>query len=646
MEILYLYFFPDKFQSLKLAKQNINFGGSHRFHYDTDSKHLLVSLNPFFIPDFFKIPVDDESDFAKIVNVTSIIGENGTGKSSLLRLIKNNFAEGQGGIKTPLMVAIKRGNSLIFYHSEEIVIGKHNLNDFGISLQTLAVEKIIHKKISGQDVFYEKYPSVDSLDTHFISFSNIFDGEIEIEVEGCSDISTNFLIRNDFTKSVEEQYINHEVDQRQIDIHLFGEIERQIAFINRYAHNKLIPFELPEYINISSKREVNYEFGYSKNEKKILFDYGIGDDFLSLMQKVEGIIKDANRRDKIISHFIATCLLNFFLELATHYRAIDEIGSFKLDFTLVRNSTTVQEVALALLDDLKQQSRRKEILFGPEHEKWIDGVIKFIEELPKLKIKVEWLSDNYLLPLRIIGDSKDSFRHFYETYRNSFRLKPYLNFKWRSLSSGEKALFNIYSRFYALSNEEVINELQENLIVLIDEGDVYLHPAWQKKFIYLLLEYLPAVYSKMRNGINRKIQVIITTNSPIPASDLPNDNTIFLEKKSSYDHDMGYISSTIVKDSLNDQKETFAANIYTLLSDSFFIKSGVIGDFASEKLNRIIKELTSGYEIIAKRRDEIRKIIQQVGEPVLRHKLFQLYYDRFNLNIHERLDRIESQLGL
>src|ERR1019366_427183 len=117
--------------------------------------------------------------------------------------------------------------------------------------------------------------------------------------------------------------------------------------------------------------------------------------------------------------------------------------------------------------------------------------------------------------------------------------------------------------------------------VLIDEGDVFLHPAWQKRFVYLLLEYLPIIFAKTEHGVQRNIQIIFTTNSPIPASDLPNSNTIFLDRVLiQSDKDSSMIFTSIVKDSLNDQKETFATNIHTLFSDSFFIKNGLIGDFA------------------------------------------------------------------
>ncbi|KAA9038631.1 AAA family ATPase [Ginsengibacter hankyongi] len=646
MEILYLFFLSAP--EIRVSNQDINFGGKYRFSYKTESKELIVRENPYYIENFFRLQNDVE-DVAKILNVTSIIGENGTGKSSLLKLIKNNFVDGAGGIRNPLIIALKNNENVIVYHFDQLDIKKHNLNDFKIKIEKL-VNKTETKTYEGKVIEVKSsIPTINEFaSTDFISFSNIFDGELESELKGGYEVSTNFLIRNDYLKNVENRLINNETNQREIDIHLFEEIERQISFVNRYIHAKFIPFELPEYIFLTSKKEVDYDLGFSALEKQILEEYGILNDFLELLEVFKKYIKTKNSKTRVANYFIASCLLNFLLELATHYRAIAEKIKFSVKYKSSKERQSLTEVALRILDDIKDQSNGLSFSFDKNHFQWIEGIKNFIKLLPELVAKDDLLvGDLNILAVKVTGTSKEDFKTFYNNYRNSYRLKPFINFKWRSLSSGEKALFNIYSRFYSLSNGEVITELNRNLIVLIDEGDIYLHPAWQKKFIYLLLDYLPRVYSKMVNGVKRSIQIILTTNSPIPASDLPNDCTIFLEKTSSYSEEkQTIITKTIVKDSLNDQKETFASNIYTLLSDSFFIKNGLIGDFASEKIDDVIKELSSGYEIPMEKREMIRKIIQQIGEPILRHKLFQMYNDRFNLNLHERLDKIEKHLKL
>ncbi len=641
MEILYLRFFTTE---LRFGNQDINFGGEYRFEFNEEFKKLTGTINPFYVKDFFSIH-NNSSDLASISNVTSIIGENGTGKSSLLRLIKRNFADGSGGLEHSLIVALKKEEVITVYYSDGIIIKTHNLIDLNIKLEKLLHEDKVDRN-SGKTYKYIVPPKIkDFALTDFISFSNIFDGETEMEWKGSYDISTNFLIRNDLIKNIEYKTINHESNLRQIEIHLFEEIERQIAFINRYIDKKFLPFELPDHIFISSKKEIDYDFGFSTEEKQILEKYGFIDDFLSLILLLKEKI-DHRGNDTLQDYFIASCILNFILELASTYQNLTEHIKFVLPFSKVKKSNSVENIAINLLNDFQEQSKKQPYKMDVDHYNWINSARDFIKTLPLLLSKDFTLGQtSFSLLLKITGSSKEKFKKFYNSYRDSYRLKPFLNFKWRSLSSGEKALFNIYARFHSLSNSETTNELNKSLIILIDEGDVYLHPSWQKRFVYLLLDYLPRVYSKTKAGVTRNIQIIFTTNSPIPASDLPNDNTIFLEKDGSYSEEKEILGpKTLIKDSLNDQKETFASNIYTLLSDSFFIKDGLIGDFAAKKINDIITKLSSGYDIQVSERENIRKIIQQIGEPIIKHKLFQMYNDRFNLNIHERLDKIENHL--
>ena len=81
------------------------------------------------------------------------------------------------------------------------------------------------------------------------------------------------------------------------------------------------------------------------------------------------------------------------------------------------------------------------------------------------------------------------------------------------------------------------------------------------------------------------LHLIFTSHSPFILSDLPKENIIFLEKgKQVYPFE--------------DGKQTFGANIHTLLSHGFFMKDGLMGEFAKDKIKSIInyheeiKELT------------------------------------------------------
>lgn len=74
-----------------------------------------------------------------------------------------------------------------------------------------------------------------------------------------------------------------------------------------------------------------------------------------------------------------------------------------------------------------------------------------------------------------------------------------------SLSDGEKCLLSLVgdlARRLSLSNPTIENPLKGSGIVLIDEIDLHLHPAWQRNVVGLLLKTFP------------NCQFIITTHSP------------------------------------------------------------------------------------------------------------------------------------
>ena len=130
--------------------------------------------------------------------------------------------------------------------------------------------------------------------------------------------------------------------------------------------------------------------------------------------------------------------------------------------------------------------------------------------------------------------------------------------------------------------------------ILLDEIDLGLHPQWQKKFLNLILNIF--------KNYSIKLNIILTSHSTFILSDLPKENIIFLEKgKQVYPFE--------------DGKQTFGANIHTLLSHGFFMKEGLMGEFAKEKIQSIInyyeeiKELTK--EENKKQRDKEKAIYEK-----------------------------------
>lgn len=63
----------------------------------------------------------------------------------------------------------------------------------------------------------------------------------------------------------------------------------------------------------------------------------------------------------------------------------------------------------------------------------------------------------------------------------------------------------------------------------MDEPDLYLHPSWHKKLNYYLINYLPKLFYNYDLQTNRNIQIILTSNSPIPLSDISANNVTFFK---------------------------------------------------------------------------------------------------------------------
>lgn len=633
MELLYLFIKNYN----KFKNQNLNFGSEYIFNYSFENKELHIEKNELFIKNHYS---SEKENRAEILNITSIIGQNGTGKTSILNFLKNNFVEGLE-LNEPVIFICKEDSVITVYYTEEIEF-KNDFSKFDFKLIELKLHK---EKLEGKGVIGEHYITFGygfrGFDnTDLVYFSNVFDAPGgSMDLKGIHDISTNNLILADYDRDIKNKIIDKIENANYLTSFMNNDIHRQVKFIHKFYHSDKIPFNLPDQLYISVKN--NYLDGFESNllAKNKIYDYLV--ELINIAKTTS--FTYINEVDRLKFRFITNIYISFLVDLMYSYQGLD---SYLVVNKLLKNDLTTIKISDLIKNlELINFSKNKIIKNNDVSSRYFENIISFIKQIDAITIKDEnpLIFDQNGLSLKFNKSNFESFDKFLNFYTNSIIIRPFLNFHWRNISSGEKALLNIYSRFYSLNNKDVFgDELNKNLIIMIDEGDLYLHPEWQKKFVKILIDFLPVIFESKRNGIKRKLQIIFTTNSPIPASDLLSYNTIFLE--SSFDENRNPI--TMVKDSLNEQKETFAANIHTLLSDSFFVKGGLIGDFASEKLNQIIDKLIKRVDLNREERENMRKLIHQIGEPVLKTKLMQMYNDRFNMDIHERLDEIEKHLDL
>ncbi|MDT3430719.1 hypothetical protein ROV94_07535 [Stenotrophomonas maltophilia] len=136
-----------------------------------------------------------------------------------------------------------------------------------------------------------------------------------------------------------------------------------------------------------------------------------------------------------------------------------------------------------------------------------------------------------------------------------------LVFAMAGASSGESALFD---QFAKIDREvQAVSGQDKDLMILIDEGDAFLHFNWQQKYI----KFLDAFVERVRCGFE-SVQIVLTTHSPILMSDVPSGNVIRLG-----DFD-GPLS-------------TFGAPLERIIGST--VGAGSIGDFAADKISEMIE---------------------------------------------------------
>jgi hypothetical protein len=204
-----------------------------------------------------------------------------------------------------------------------------------------------------------------------------------------------------------------------------------------------------------------------------------------------------------------------------------------------------------------------------------------------------------------------------------------------SLSTGEKFKFQfligILYQLHNLKNKEEYNVIN----LFFDEIEMGFHPEWQKKYIKEILFTLKEF--KNLFNFNKKINLFFLTHSPFIISDLPKQNIIFLDKDEN--------GKCKVVDGLNEKKETFGANIHTLLSDSFFMEDGFIGKFAESKINEVIEYLNGKTTDKIMDDEKAQKIINIIGEPIIKKEL-QRKLDSKRLEKVDEIDIIKTEIEL
>ncbi len=611
MDIVYIWFKKYK----QMENFETNFGSKYTFSFD-GNKSIEIVDNDFFINDFFNM--GDYSFLPGQLKISAIVGENGSGKSTILDFISEYM----------------RVNS----EEEEV-----QLNDYiliYLDKGKLYVDNRYAKNLSYQDrtrkgiklLDNESYPD----DHATLFFSNVFDvryiGMVkEVDSVNYRNISTNALIGRG----------------RNIDMFLNEEFEKQIFFIYEYKEElKVNQFmTIPNKIYLEVLRNFDNQLEYPFDLEIELFE-----NFEN--ENVTAIYFNRVSKDKFVKNFYVDFLKCYFLNLYSLLKAfINEPEFILINSFQYANKDLKSSIFEIIYAGIKEELLEREE--GNRFEIIIESVKKLndkFQEFNEFLVNVDFKKEGS----RVYIETNTSITEkFIFLYKEACADVKFLRFTWSEMSSGQYGLLNLFGRFYDALNKlkreydiqrEEFERYQASdsffeptyptsFLLLIDEGDLYFHPQWQKDWLFYFIRLVDILFTG-------RVQIILTTHSPFVLSDFPNTNVTFLSNEK---------NAITIDNDLDGSPRTFGANINDLFANSFFINDGLMGKFAKIKINNFIKELfLQTPEDVYLDKAYKEKFIDLIGEPLVKNKVMQVYREKLQLysgnHIEERILNLEKEL--
>ena len=648
MELIYLLI--EKCHRLGEHKP-IEFTGEFNFTLNEYSKEkrrisLRIAKNPNHLINYFQ---------SNIANITAIIGSNGVGKTTLLeflrRLLTNSSYTGD-----KWLAVYKVGDEIKVVHTLYDTLSVkggdnkyfHNEWQIDIVFNNTAIEatRLHYGGIAPQ--FVKLSADEDLKQTKVIYYSGIFD------LKGYPfnldppyiDLSTNFLIEED---SEEEEYTLP--DKSLLLKHKHKNILRQFKLLE--LNRQLIDLDLPTPTQINVIFELaQYDASESRDlsvESRRIFEYfrkRIGEEEYNIVnnqieeeRKIGGVAYQKVLRSKTKLRFIDALIYNFFKNLDTadylNYDLGIDLQTFKpLD---------VFSAALYLFENQSWTKKRSAYNIG--------GFVKLVYSI--LDDDDNWTKSEHDDNVLIVKDNVNvaELLSDYENYTASLpisNVEGFLNIAWRDMSSGQKAIVDLYSRLlfakvkikeeYIRKNGKTELKPFDCLYILLDEAEIGYHPRWQREYLQKVETFISFLFMEAAGQLfhNTKIQLILTSHSPFLASDLPKSNLVFLGRKDEDTIDPNdFFQITNIS-----HEETLGANIHTLLSDSFFMNKGLIGTKVEKQLYIIIELLTNSQKNAEafQRQDEIVNFIRNFGEPLIQQRLEGMYKEMFGVDLTQNLN--------
>ncbi len=616
MELLFAWICNSEYGII--SEQGFNFSPQYNFCFEKKEEGYFLSEDECFKNNINVFHISN------IVNVSAVVGKNGAGKTELLCTLRNPFR--------PDITVIKREDGLYVYlnptYKYKVTVSEPLRSKIRMIID-LSQEDIFEKVCVGSDI------SSIYLTNSF--FTRKMTNGYHHDESMCIELSPDRidLIGQGFYKSVF-------LEDNDGDI---ANLKGWLSHFSRRGRTKHIQ-SIADIVLYNWVLKHEYNNYLSMLPKHLFLDIPVSFDSIRL-QRHSSYSTSPENQDFLIEMFDA------FKEtdLWRHIKYSDNPYSReRFENHLIFLYAVEEFLALPNSESSEyiNKSKNIDVFIAQVIEEDKDDIIMHIKNVVACINRsgcaqgMYIRNEQYLTLVSTLTKELLGMLMFFLEHKMFFFFR-YINITFSELSSGEQTYNNmfawpLFTSFYHKYYENKGQLLRKNLLFMIDECDLYLHPDWQKALLSELLKGIEVIFA------NHNVQLILATHSPLCLSDIPKENIIFLAGKDERGH--------CIVDSRENHPQTFGMELFSILQDAFFLKSGTMGTFAHDYINRVISKVNSISSDTAEQDIElIQKEINLIGNLILKQKIQQLFYKktmskkemRINALLEER-NRINAQL--